>query len=189
MTLFQLAVRMVEALEAEAIPHLVTGAIAVGVYGLPRGTKDIDIVVSLESNRPLHRLEQRLAGIVTFDPQVTFETITGSLRHIVKSNTRPPFTIELFELGGDPFVQSRFGRKCRKFSMQLSREIWLPTPEDVVVQKVRWGRSKDLDDARDVLAVQGEGNLDMPYIEHWCGLHGNLERLRAVIESIPDDLR
>ena len=41
MTLFQLTVRMVEALEAEAIPYLVTGAIAVGVQGLPRGTKDL----------------------------------------------------------------------------------------------------------------------------------------------------
>ena len=45
MTLFQLTVRMVEALEAEAIPYLVTGAIAVGVQGLPRGTKDLRALV------------------------------------------------------------------------------------------------------------------------------------------------
>ena len=189
MNLFQLAVTMVEALEAEDIPHLVTGAIAVGIYGIPRGTKDIDIVVSLQTHGPLQRLEQRLAGIVTFDPQVTLETITGSLRHIVKSTTCPPFTIELFELGGDPFVQSRFSRKCRKFSSQLSREIFVPTPEDVVVQKIRWGRSKDLDDARDVLAVQTLAALDMSCIEHWCAQHGTLERLHAVIASIPEDLR
>ncbi len=189
MDLFQLAVRMVEALEAEHIPHLVTGAIAVGVYGIPRGTNDIDIVVALETLEPLNRLERRLVDVVTFDPQVTFETITGSLRHIVKSRTRPPFTIELFELGGDPFVQSRFARRRREFSGQMSREIWVPAPEDVVVQKIRWGRSKDLDDARDVLAVQTPAALDMIYIEHWCGQHGTLERLRAVIESIPEDLR
>ncbi len=189
MTLFQLAVRMVEALETEAIPHLLTGAIAVGVYGLPRGTNDIDIVVSLQTRGLLQRLEQRLAGIVTFDPQITFETLTGSLRHIVKSNTRPPFTIELFELSGDPFVQTRFARKCRKFSAQLGCDIWLPTPEDVVVQKIRWGRSKDLDDARDVLAVQTLTALDMRYIEHWCAQHVTLDRLHAVIASIPADLR
>ena len=86
-------------------------------------------------------------------------------------------------------VQSRFSRKCRKFSAQLGREIFVPTPEDVLVQKIRWGRSKDLDDARDVLAVQTLAALDMPYIEHWCAQHGTLERLHAVIASIPEDLR
>ena len=43
--------------------------------------------------------------------------------------------------------------------------------------------------ARDVLAVQTLAALDMPYIEHWCAQHGTLERLHAVIASIPEDLR
>jgi hypothetical protein len=47
----------------------------------------------------------------------------------------------------------------------LGRTTWLPTAEDVVVQKLRWGRPKDLEDARDVLAVQGTESLDMAYIE------------------------
>lgn len=189
MTLFQLAVRMVEALEAEEILHLVTGANAVGVYGIPRGTKDIDIVVSLESAEPLNRLERHLADVVVFDLQTNFETITGSQRHIVNSKTRPPFTVELFERGGDAFVQSRFRRRCRKFSGQLNREIWLPMPEDVIVQKLRRARNKDLADARDVIAVQTTAALDMAYIEHWCAQHSALERLHDVLESIPPDLR
>ena len=55
----------------------------------------------------------------------------------------------------------------------------------VVVQKLRWGRSKDLDDARDVLAVQGPESLDMAHIEKWCGAHGTLERLRKALSEIP----
>jgi len=50
-------------------------------------------------------------------------------------------------------------------SPSIGTEVWIPTAEDIVVQKLRWGRNKDLDDARDVLAVQGTDFLDMPYIE------------------------
>ena len=56
---------------------------------------------------------------------------------------------------------------------------------DVVVQKLRWGRNKDLADARDVLAVQGPEALDMAYIEHWCGQHGTLARLHEALAGIP----
>ena len=68
---------------------------------------------------------------------------------------------------------------------QLARTTWLPTPEDVVVQKLRRGRNKDLDDARDVLAVQGPETLDMAYIEHWCALHGTAPRLSDALAGIP----
>jgi len=63
----------------------------------------------------------------------------------------------------------------------LAREAWLPTPEDVIVQKLRWNkvgrRSKDFDDVVSVMAVQGEAVLDWPYIEKWCAEHGTLEVL------------
>ncbi len=53
------------------------------------------------------------------------------------------------------------------------------------MQKLRWGRNKDLDDARDVLAVQGPETLDMPYIENWCAMHGTTERLQVALAAIP----
>lgn len=54
-----------------------------------------------------------------------------------------------------------------------------------MVQKIHWGRSKDLDDARDVLAVQGPETLDMSYIENWCSIHGPSARLGEILASLP----
>jgi hypothetical protein len=54
----------------------------------------------------------------------------------------------------------------------------------VVIQKVRWGRSKDLDDARDIIAVQGE-SLDWGYIERWTIPHGTFEALQQIRKLIP----
>ena len=85
----------------------------------------------------------------------------------------------------DPCVLSQFHRRRRMASAQLQRETWLPTPEDVIVQKLRWGRNKDLDDARDVLAVQGPETLEMAYIEYWCARHGTLLRLQEALDGIP----
>ena len=71
------------------------------------------------------------------------------------------------------------------FVPMLGRETWLPTPEDVVIQKLRWGRSKDLDDARDILAVQGPETLDMDYVQSWCARHGTSARLEEALAGIP----
>ena len=76
----------------------------------------------------------------------------------------------------DPHDQLRFSRR-RRLTF-LSRDAWLPTPEDVIVQKLRWclggRRSKDFDDAVAVMAVQGKQALDRPYIEKWCAEHGTM---------------
>lgn len=114
-----------------------------------------------------------------------FDTLTWGRRHVGKSRARPPFKVELFEVFDDPFVQEEFSRRREVFVPMLNRTTWLPSPEDVVVQKLRWGRSKDLDDARDVLAVQGTDTLDMEYIEAWCARHGTKQRLRTVLAAIP----
>jgi hypothetical protein len=54
-----------------------------------------------------------------------------------------------------------------------------------MVQKLRWGWSEDINDARDVLVVQGPESLDMASIEEWCVKHGAGRRLRDTLESIP----
>jgi len=181
----ELAVRVVKAAEAEGVDFMEVGAIAAGAYGVPRSTRDVDLLVSIETPANVAALIRRLAEFVTFDAQVSVDTPTWGKRHLGTSQSSPPFKVELFEAFEDPFVRSEFSRRQRVFVPILHCEAWLPTHEDVVVQKLRWGRSKDLDDARDVLAVQGPETLDMAYIERWCALHGTLDRLKSALDGIP----
>jgi hypothetical protein len=185
MTVEKLAAIVLDACEQEQVEHMLTGAFAHGLYGIPRSTKDVDVVLSLVGDDPIRRVAKRLSEVVEFEPQVQFDTLTWGKRQVGQSFGNPPFKVELFELFDDPFVQSQFHRKRRMFSVQLQRDAWLPTPEDVVVQKLRWGRNKDLDDARDVLAVQGPETLDMTYVQRWCSAHGTLDRLQAALDGIP----
>lgn len=120
-----------------------------------------------------------------FDAQVVFDTITWGRRHVGRSRGVPPFKVEVFETFDDGFVKVEFSRRRQVYVPVLQRTTWLPTPEDVIVQKLRRGRGKDLDDARDVLAVQGPESLDMAYIEKWCAEHGTMERLKKALAEIP----
>lgn len=180
-----LAATVVAACEDEEVEHMVTGAFATSLYGIPRSTKDVDVVLSLGGGTAMIRVMSRLASVVDFDPQIRFDTLTWGRRVVGTAYGSPPLKVELFELFDDPFVQEQFARRRRMFSAQMNRTTWLPTPEDVVVQKLRWGRGKDLDDARDVLAVQGPETLDMAYIEAWCARHGTTQRLKDALAAIP----
>ena len=57
----------------------------------------------------------------------------------------------------------------------------MATAEDVLIQKLRWGRRKDLDDIVNLLTVSGD-MLDWEYVGTWTREHGTgalLADLRA----------
>lgn len=185
MTIDEIAKLVVEACNSENVEYMVTGAFAFNMYGIPRATNDFDVVIGLAGEYPIRRIVARLQEVIAFDPQIQFDTLTWGRRRVGTSRKDPPFKVELFELFDDPFVMSQFSRRRPIDSDVLGNRTWLPTAEDVVVQKLRWGRSKDLDDARDVLAVQGPETLDMDYIRQWCAEHKTIERLQAALDAIP----
>jgi hypothetical protein len=185
MTVERIAAMVMDACEQAGVEHMVTGAFAHGMYGIPRSTKDVDVVVSMKEGNPIGRVVAILAPAIVFSEQIQFDTLTWGKRQVGTTLSDPPFKVELFELFDDAFVLAQFQRKRKLYSSQLQRTTWLPSPEDVVVQKLRWGRSKDLDDARDVLAVQGPESLDMSYIQKWCRQHGTSGRLRQALVGIP----
>jgi len=185
MTIEALAAAVLAACEAESVAYMLTGAFAFNYYGIPRATKDVDVVIELPGHDPIPALITRLSELVQFDEQVQFDTLTWGKRQVGVTRESPPLKVELFELFEDPFVRAQFERRRLLRSAEIGREAWLPTPEDVVVQKLRWGRNKDLDDARDVLAVQEPEKLDMEYIRRWCVEHETTERLDAALAEIP----
>lgn len=161
---------------------MVTGGFVSNHYGVPRATKDADIVVQLEPVA-FAAFARALPPTLHLDQQISFETITGSRRHIITIE-RTNFRIELFLLGDEEHHQERFRRRVRQFLTDLNMETWIPRAEDMIIQKLRWFRPKDQDDLVNIIAVQAEA-LDWPYIEQWCDRHGTRERLEQIRASIP----
>jgi hypothetical protein len=69
MTLETLAMKVVEAVESAGVEFMVGGAMAAGAYGVPRSTRDVDLLVSVNVEGGLAVVMGRLDSIVTFDAQ------------------------------------------------------------------------------------------------------------------------
>lgn len=179
--------RVVEKFVELGVNHMVVGGLSSNAYGIPRSTKDADIVLAVDA-KTLFEVAQQLGPDFAIDDPGTFEMVTGTMRYHLRVLTIA-FEIELFMLSSDPHDQARFERRRRVFSSQIGCEIIVPTAEDVIIMKLRWAkiakRGKDSEDVRDVIAVQGDEFLDWDYIHHWCGLHGTRTLLDEIRASIP----
>lgn len=174
--------RVAQALEAMCIPHVLVGAMSSNVHGFARSTKDMDLVVQTD-RAGLDRLIEALQDRFDLDPQTSFETITGTLRHILVAKDGK-FKVEIFQLSPDAHDQERFQRRLTVSYPSLGARVAILTAEDVIITKLRWARTKDLDDVKDVLAVQGN-TLDWTYLHHWTVLHGTRAKLDEIRASIP----
>lgn len=178
MTSEQAVARLIEALEREGVPYMLVGAFSSNLYGVPRSTNDADIVVQFNSFNLLEFC-QGLGNEYVLDRQMMIEGFTGSVRNVI-TFTPTGFQIEVFRLGEDPHDRERFERRRRQRVPECSGEAWVAAAEDVVIQKLRWARRKDLDDVVNLLAVSG-GMLDWDYLSRWTDSHGTsdlLEQLR-----------
>jgi hypothetical protein len=182
----QIVAAMIDALNAASIPFMLVGSLSSNAYGIARSTKDADFVVQL-GTFPLGKLMNFLPKGFRLESQIGFETVTSTTRYRLHCDAlTAPFMIELFEVSDDPHDQFRFANRIQ--TIYGGSHAFMPRPEDVVITKLRWSkggkRQKDVDDVRNVLAVQ-QGRLDMPYIRHWCAQHGTLEILDKTLKSIP----
>ncbi len=175
--------RVVEVLEELNIPYMLVGAFSSNAYGFARNTNDADFVVKIESG-DLRRMTDRLGEDFRLNRQMQLETITGSVRNVI-TFLPTMWDIELFRLSDDPHDTVRFRRRCRVLITEAGREAWIPTAEDVVIQKLRWQREQDLFDVKNVLAVRLH-NLDWDYLHRWTELHGTQKLLSELLNELPD---
>ena len=180
MDIEHVALAVIDALEAERIPHMLVGSFSSNFYGIPRMTQDADLVIEL-GDRSATCLARHLPATFHLDPQMEFETVTWTKRNVVTVEGSE-FKVELFRLSDDPHDRERFRRRVTVRA--FDRDIHLPTAEDVVITKLRWLRRKDIDDLQSVIGVQNE-RLDWDYIHHWCEQHGTRQILDDIRREIP----
>lgn len=164
--------KLLAVIDQLSIPHMLVGSYSSNIYGIPRSTKDADLVLQLEGEA-LSLLARNLPEGIRLEEQSSFEMITATRKELLRIE-RSAFLIEIFHLSSDPFDQVRFERRVKK-RISTDAQTWFPTAEDVIIQKLRWARSKDFDDVVAILRVQTK--LDFNYIKHWCGQHETLSLL------------
>ena len=161
--LFQYLKELCVFLDNAGIEYMLVGGLAVGIWGEPRATVDIDFLVSFKLNdfAVLNRMINKSnAFVFIHDKPMTFDRIS-LLRATLKSNL-DVFVDFLF--ANDDFQKEALSRRQAVNITDLAVNI--PTPEDLILLKLISGREQDLLDAKKVFSMQRK-NLDMVYMQRW----------------------
>ena len=163
MNLEEAITKVIEALNEIGVSYMLVGSFSSMYYSFPRSTTDADFVVGTQ-DLDIHRLATTLGTQFKFDRQLSFETIGGSIKTEIEIEDTP-FRIEIFRLTNEPFDQSRFERR-RKIIL-FGKQVWIPTVEDVILQKLIWDRPKDREDVAGVIEANRQ-SLDHEYLQFWA---------------------
>ncbi|MBM4335324.1 MAG: nucleotidyltransferase family protein [Deltaproteobacteria bacterium] len=152
------------------IPYLITGSVAATLYGEPRATHDIDLVVTLRS-QDAGRIERAFPASRFYVPPeevIELEARRSERGHFNIIHTESGLKADVFLAGRDALHAWAF-ENARSYAISGFRASVAP-PEYVIVRKLefyREGRSeKHLRDIRSMLAVSG-AELDREALLDW----------------------
>ena len=186
----RLALRVGREFDALAVPWVVGGSVASSLHGLPRSTQAIDLVAAL---RRIHAgpLSRALAEEFYVDREAIIEACVRqasfNLVHF-ESATK----IDVFLPRGDRLSAAQLLRR-QPWALTATGGEVLPvlSPEDVILQKLRWyasGGGVSERQWRDVIGVLStrRGALDLEYLSGQAAEARLAELLaRAIAEVAP----
>ena len=156
-----------QALEHAAIPYMITGSFASNFYGIPRTTRDIDIVIAANPEQ-LKGLIQQLQD-QNYHAQI--EDAFDALRHHSMFNVIEPsmvWKIDFIMRKPGTFSQEAFRRRVSGEIAGITVQI--STAEDLIIAKLDWAKQgesyRQLEDVSSILKIRWE-SLDHKYIENW----------------------
>jgi hypothetical protein len=166
----ELSLLFIRPLNRMNIRYLISGSVASTLYGEPRLTHDVDLLVFLNANQ-VARLQEMFPSPDFYLPPL--EVICAELArerqgHFNMIHTNTGFKADFYPAGGDDFHTWAF-RNGRELEYRAERVMVAP-PEYVIVRKLEYyregGSEKHLRDIRGMLNVSGD-QLDRVVLDEW----------------------
>jgi len=179
--------------ESIGIYYYVGGSLASSAYGIPRSTQDVDIIADIQEYH-IGRLVDAFSDEFYIDAEMIRESLKyKSSFNVIHLETMMKVDIYIFD--DTPFAHSKMDRR-RKESIadEPSSSTYLSSPEDVILQKLRWynigGRVSDQQwkDILGVLKVQSK-NIDLKYLKSWASKLDILALLNQALKEAESYLK
>ncbi|MCZ6635224.1 MAG: hypothetical protein O7G87_17635 [bacterium] len=179
--------KVVESLDVLDIPYLVGGSVASSYYGESRTTEDVDLVVDLGSKK-IPKFVSAMQPVFYIDEVDVREAVDrrGSFNVI---HLETMLKIDLFVTGDRPMDREEMRRRqLMVITDDPERNLYMATPEDVILQKLDWYRrvggvsDRQWRDIMGVLKVQDD-RLDLTYIRQWADRLGFSDLLSRALEE------
>lgn len=159
-------------LEGLGLDYMITGGVASVIYGDPRFTRDIDLILELR--------EADADGLLNaFDPDDFYRPPLEALGKEIRRPRGGHFNIihrdtalraDVYLLGDDPLHSWAFAQRVR-IPLEEDLAIWVAPPEYVVVRKLQYhresGSERHLRDVAAMLEISRE-KIDLMEVEGWA---------------------
>ena len=167
------------------ISYVVTGGVAVTVWGRPRFTADIDLAIELVPSK-LNRLAEELLQIDK-DVYVDKRMMERALERKGEFNFIHPVSglkVDFWVLKGEPFDVEEMKRKIVKKIAGV--DVFLISPEDLILRKLLWYKESESDrQSEDIESIfKRQKKLDMRYIRKWAQKQSTFKILENLLKKI-----
>lgn len=151
--------RLAECLDEDAIDYAIGGALALGAWGAPRATKDVDISIFAADDLP--RLFDALERTGLMFDRTNAERDIG--RIAMFKALAGPVAVDVFVSNHPFFLEMK--RRRVALAVNESHRAYFISAEDLCVNKLLYGRGKDMFDLERLFAVRPM--MDFAYVRSW----------------------
>lgn len=154
---------------------MLVGALALTLWGRPRATLDIDILVHAQEG-PWNRLRGR-ASRAGFEIDELWERYNPLLRGQQMRFHKDRIPVDFLAPRDEHDLQALDRRRLKVFA---GSRLAVVAPEDLILQKLKTERPKDFDDAAGVVERCGP-RLDQDYLQRWAQRLGRTGELAYLL--------
>jgi nucleotidyltransferase AbiEii toxin of type IV toxin-antitoxin system len=165
-------------LDGAGIAYMLTGSLAMSYYARPRMTRDIDLVIALETEEA-----ERLTGALGADYHADAEAIAAAIRDGRPWNVihlSSVVKIDLIPRKDTPYRRAEFERR-RKVEL-AGVALWIVSVEDLILSKLEWASESRSEQQRRDVGLLLAAPLDRAYLEEWAA-HLDLDGLLREVEN------
>lgn len=178
---------LVSAFKKIGIPYHLGGSVVSSIYGIPRSTIDVDVIVDMKPGQ-IQRLVNVLKSEYYIDEKSIYEAIQSSSSFNI-IHLRTMLKVDIFILKKGQYDRIAFSRRKKEMLSDEPRDqFFLATPEDIVLNKLKWYEmsegisERQWNDVLGVLKVQRD-HLDITYLTKWAHKLGLLKLLQQALDD------
>jgi hypothetical protein len=183
----EVLLHVVQTLDELDIPYLVVGSVASSLLGFSRTTNDADIVADIQLDQT-PQIFTALNDTFYIDEQAVRRAILER-RSFNVIHFDSLFKVDVYIPAADEFSQQQLKRRRQETLLpDSSRTVYLATPEDVILAKLRWYRrggevsERQLTDVEGIIKVQAQ-RLDLLYLRDWADKLNVFDLLEKLLDE------